>query len=168
MIKLSFATALLLVPANLLLDSAGRRGAVVLVPSNRSTPRRRRRRDGGGEWPSSPSPATSRYGPPRTTSASDGGGLISRFEVALLNDLGRTPFVPLILEGGRLLCREGHRRQYSRFRTRAFVQMARMGLSRSPSHAPPHPPPPREEEDAEGGGMVSGIFPLLSTRCRYS
>jgi hypothetical protein len=81
---------------------------------------------GGGGWPESPSPGTSRYGPPMASSSE----FVSRFELALLNDdLGRTPFVPLVLEGGRLLCRGVHRDRYSRLRTRFFVQMVRKGLS---------------------------------------
>ena len=132
--------------------------------------------DGGVGWPASPSPGTSRYGPPMASSNEP----ISRFERALLNDdLGATPFVPLVLENGRLMCRTVHKDRYSRSRTRFFVQMVRSGLLLQPSSssaiAPPPPPsggggppavvvagfdPVRDlDDDGGGGGGVS--LPIL-------
>ncbi len=124
---------------------------------------------GGGGWPAaSPPPGTSRYGPPTATSNE----LISLFERALLNDdLGATPFVPLVLEGGKLLCRRGHKYRYARLRTRFFVQMIRSGLLSSRSPAAQLPPPPSGEgpvagfdpvrDDGGGGGGGGGSLPIL-------
>ena len=122
----------------------------------------------GGGWPASPPPGTSRYGPPMATSNE----LISRFEHALLNDdLGATPFVPLVLEGGKLLCRKGHKYRYTRLRTRFFVQMIRSGLLSPPSSAAPPPlsgegpvagfDPVRDDDDDDDGGGGGGSLPIL-------
>ena len=68
----------------------------------------------------------SKYGPLKNTTNK----FISRFEDTLINDLGHDFFVPLIFEDGKLLCRRKHKQQLSRYRTRFFTQMVRLGLQR--------------------------------------
>lgn len=68
----------------------------------------------------------SKYGPLTNTTNK----FISRFEDTLINDLGHSFFVPLIFEDGKLLCRRKHKQQLSRYRTRFFTQMVRLGLER--------------------------------------
>lgn len=68
----------------------------------------------------------SKYGPSTNTTNK----FVSRFEDTLINDLGHDFFVPLILEDGKLLCRRKHKQQLSRYRTRFFTQMVRLGLQK--------------------------------------
>lgn len=82
-------------------------------------------------WPDPTSSEYSRYGPPIANATSN--KMIFQFERALLNDLGSTPYVPMIYAKGKLLCRKKHRNQYSRLRTRYFIQMVRSGLAASSS-----------------------------------
>lgn len=68
----------------------------------------------------------SKYGPLTNTTNK----FVSRFEDTLINDLGHDFFVPLVFEDGKLLCRRKHKQQLSRYRTRFFTQMVRLGLQR--------------------------------------
>lgn len=86
-------------------------------------------------WPDPTSTEYSRYGP-RISNATK--KMIFQFEKALLNDLGSTPYVPMIYNKGKLLCRKKHRNQYSRWRTSYFIQMVRSGLAASSSSSSTH------------------------------
>lgn len=86
-------------------------------------------------WPDPASTEYSRYGP-RIANATKN-EMILQFEKALLNDLGSTPYVPMIYANGKLLCRKKHRNQYSRWRTSYFIQMVRSGLAALSSSSAP-------------------------------
>lgn len=81
------------------------------------------------------------YGPP----TNDTNPFIARYEHSLLNNLGDSPFIPLLYENDKLLCRRKHKVQLSRYRTRYFAHMVRTGLAMA-SKAKKQSPPPHNND----------------------